>query len=399
MNLVSLLLFVAVFVPSAYWFTLALASVRPPGKPEVAGREPQNKFAVVIPAHDEEHVIESTVSKLLEQNYPRRLYNVFVVADFCTDLTAQRARKAGALVLERKDGARTGKGGALSWAFEKIFTMADNYDAAIIFDADTRVEANFLKIIEARLAQGECAIQGQHIISNPGSGWFPALTWAMFMVDNRFQNLGRSNLGWSAKHMGDSICFRSDVLKKLGWGQGLTEDYQLRQRLLLEGIRIVYEPYAIGYGEAALTWKQAQTQRFRWLRGVQDANRQLESELYSAWLRRRTGLLVDGLLQAFTPSYSTLALVSMILLIFQIAINVLLQPVFSPLLLIFWGLLVSLLILYPLLGLALERAPIRAYVAIMLGFVFIFWRTWLALKVRFHNKPIAWVRTDHRGTQ
>ena len=92
--------------------------------------------------------------------------------------------------------------------------------------------------MDSRLAQGAQVVQGQHVIRNPDDGWFPALTWAMFLIDNRIQNLGRSNLGWSAKNMGDSICFRADVLRRLGWGEGLTEDYQLRQRLLLAGIAI-----------------------------------------------------------------------------------------------------------------------------------------------------------------
>ena len=64
-------------------------------------------------------------------------------------------------------------------------------------------------------------IHGQHIIRNPNQSWFPALTWAMFLIDDRFQNLDRSNLGWSAKNMRDSICFRVDVLRQLGWGEGL----------------------------------------------------------------------------------------------------------------------------------------------------------------------------------
>ena len=96
----------------------------------------------------------------------------------------------------------------------------------------------------------------------------------MFLIDNRFQNLGRSNLGWSAKNMGDSICFRVDVLLQLGWGEGLTEDYHLRHKLLLNGIRIAYEPAAIGYGEAPITWSRARAQRARWLRGTHDTSQQ-----------------------------------------------------------------------------------------------------------------------------
>jgi cellulose synthase/poly-beta-1,6-N-acetylglucosamine synthase-like glycosyltransferase len=398
MNFISSILLCIVFIPSAYWLILAIAAIRPQRKPEVVEFEAHNRFAIVVPAHNEENVIEKTVSKLLEQSYPRELFSVFVVADYCTDSTTQMAKKKGAIVLERNSGPRTGKGSALSWAFGQISAI-EQFDAMVIFDADTKVDANFLRIVDARLIKGDQVIQGQHIISNPNSGWFPALTWAMFLIDNRFQNLGRSNLGWSAKHMGDSICFRTEILRKLGWGEGLTEDYNLRQRLILEGVRIVYEPNAIGYGEAVLSWKTARTQRARWLRGVKDANQQSVRQLFFAALRQKDGVLLDGFLQAVVPSYSTLTLFSAFLLFLHILIHVFIQPVFDLSLLLCWSGLVGLLAVYPLLGLALERAPLRAYIAIMLGPLFILWRTWLTLSIRFRNKNIIWVRTNHQGSQ
>ncbi|MEW5977510.1 MAG: glycosyltransferase family 2 protein [Acidobacteriota bacterium] len=396
MNLISLFLFICVLLPSVYWFVLALAA-RSSQKPEIEGREPRNRFAIVIPAHNEENVINVTVSTLLNQNYPRLLYDIFVVADFCSDQTAREARRAGATVLERNDGERSGKGAALSWAFNQIFSTGEDYDAVVIFDADTKVDADFLLIMDVRLSQDELVIQGRHAVSNPNTGWLPALTWAMFIIDNRFQNLGRSNLGWSAKHMGDSICFRAEILRKLGWGEGLTEDYLLRQRLLLVGVRIAYEPYAIGFGEAALSWRQAQSQRARWLRGVQEANQQLKTQLFLTFLKKRDGLLLDGWLQALVPSYSTLALISIFLLLMQVIVN-LVQPVFLPFVLLCWGVLAGLLILYPVLGLIWEGAPLKAYIAILLGPVFIFWRSWLALRVRLHKGRITWVRTEHHGS-
>jgi cellulose synthase/poly-beta-1,6-N-acetylglucosamine synthase-like glycosyltransferase len=397
MKLISIILLCIAFIPSAYWFMLAIAAIRPQRKPEIGKFEPRNRFAIVIPAHNEENVIAKTVSQLLEQSYPRELFRVFVVADFCTDETTHRAGKAGATVLERNSGPRTGKGGALSWAFGQISAI-EGYDALVIFDSDTKVDPNFLRIMDARLVKGDQVIQGQHVISNPNAGWFPALTWAMFLIDNRFQNSGRTNLGWSAKHMGDSICFRTEILRKLGWGEGLTEDYHLRQRLILEGLRIVYEPNAIGYGEAVLSWKAARTQRARWLRGVKDANKQSVRPLFFAAIRQKSGVLLDGFLQSIVPSYSTLTLISAFLLFLQILIHIFILPVFDLSLFICWSGLVGLLAVYPLLGLALERAPLRAYIAILLGPVFIIWRTWLSISLRLRNKQMVWVRTDHRGS-
>jgi 1,2-diacylglycerol 3-beta-glucosyltransferase len=393
MSTISLIVLLICTFPLGYLLILALASVRSAQSPLGSNWQSSHRFIIAIPAHNEASVISATVQRMRTLVYPEHLFSIHVVADHCSDNTTAIARQAGVMVHERNEGPRTGKGAALSWLFRRI--LDDNCDAVVIFDSDTQVAPNFLRIMDARLAQGDQVIQGQHIIRNPESGWFPALTWAMFLVDNRFQNLGRSNLGWSAKHMGDSICFRADVLRQMGWGEGLTEDYQLRQRLLLEGIKIVYEPVAKGYGEAAHTWAQARAQRARWLRGTRDASQQFARLLLLESLRRRDLALLDGALQAHLPSYSTLTLISAIFLVTQLFVNWLVEPIFSWNLIGAWAGVVGLLFVYPLIGLALEKAPLKAYLAILSGSFFILWRTWLALTARFGSKPVIWIRTAH----
>ncbi len=397
MTLISITLLALFLIPTLYLLGIALASVRPARPLDWRARQPQTRFAIAIPAHNEETVIAGTVQRLMALDYPFDYFQIHIVADHCTDQTALLARQAGAVVHERNEGPRSGKGAALSWLFKRILQDAQ-VDALVIFDADTRVEASFLRVMDARLADGASVVQGQHRISNPKSGWFPALTWAMFLIDNRFQNLGRTNLGWSAKHMGDSICFRADVLRRLGWGEGLTEDYQLRQRLLLEGIRIVYEPAALGLGEAPLTWQQARAQRARWLRGTRDASRQFAGQLLREGLKRGDSALLDGALQAYLPSYSTLTLLAGLALVVQLVIGGLGGHI-APGAWIGWSTLVGLLYLYPLFGLALEHAPLRAYFAILTGPVFMLWRSRLALQARLGRRPVTWVRTAHGGNE
>jgi cellulose synthase/poly-beta-1,6-N-acetylglucosamine synthase-like glycosyltransferase len=388
--------FFIILLPLGYLLLLALSSWRSIQYREITEPQPSQRFAIVVPAHNEESVIGHTVTQLRNLDYPGSLFDIHIIADYCNDKTAVTAQAAGAFVHERSEGPRAGKGAALSWLFRKILT--DNrYDAIVIFDADTRGDPNFLRVMDSCLARGAQVVQGQHIISNPEGGWFPALTAAMFLVDNRFQNLGRSNLGWSAKNMGDSICFRAEVLRQTGWGEGLTEDYQLRQRLLLEGIKIIYEPRVKGYGEAPLSWQQARAQRARWLRGTRDASQHFARRLLIEGVRHRDGALLDGALQAYFPSYSTLTLISMTLLILQFMVNWLIQPLFPLVLVAMWGLVAGLLFLYPLFGLALEGAPGRAYLAILSGPFYILWRTWLAFASRFSGKQIVWIRTAHGG--
>ena len=391
---ISVILLLLLLFPLGYLLLLGMGAIRSASTLDTHGRSPSTRFIIVIPAHNEAGVIRATVSRLLATDYPAHLFSIHIIADHCSDNTAEVARQAGAVVHERNEGPRTGKGTALSWLFQRILEE-EQCDAVVIFDADTRVDLEFLWVMDWRLEQGDQVIQGQHVISNPNQGWFPALTWAMFLIDNRFQNLGRSNLGWSAKNMGDSICFRADILRKLGWGEGLTEDYQLRHKLLLNHIRIAYEPAAIGYGEAPITWSRARAQRARWLRGTRDASQQFVKRLVLEGMKRRDLAMLDGALQASFPSYSTLSLLSLIGLAIQVSIHYFIAPIFPGSLIGAWAAMVVTLLIYPLVGLALERAPVRAYIAILLGPYFILWRTWLAFISRFGRKQVTWIRTEH----
>ncbi|MBN1667730.1 MAG: glycosyltransferase family 2 protein, partial [Anaerolineales bacterium] len=199
-------------------------------------------------------------------------------------------------------------------------------------------------------------------------------------------------LGLSAKNMGDSICFRAEVLQRFGWGEGLTEDYAFRQKLLLAGIRIAYEPRAIGAGEAAANWAQARAQRARWLAGAYQSNRVSARELWKAALQRRDLALLDGALQARLPSYSTLTLLAGVGLLAGALASGLLWP-WLPWA---WLALFALAFFYPLLALACDRAPWQAYQVILTGPLFILWRTVLSLQARLQRRDQDWVRTPRQ---
>jgi len=379
--------FVTVGFASVYLYLLTLAScLKIKGAHKLVD---PIRFAVAITANDEEDVIADTIHTLLNADYPSEYFDVFVAADHCNDATAQRARDAGATVFERNTGIREGKGPALGWLFQRIFEQKEDVQAIAIFDADTHVDAQFFKVMSQRIGQGDVAIQGKHVIRNHRDGWLPALIWAMFIIDNRFQNQGRANLGLSAKNMGDSICIRADVLQRYGWGSGLTEDYAFRQRLLVEGIRIAYEPGAIGYGDAVVNLHQAQRQRSRWLRGVQRANRGIASRLLRQGIARRSLPMLEDALQILMPTYSTLT----VLAVFLTALSWLVSstlPFWLP-----WAFtaIAIALFIFPLLNLALERAPGKAFWVILTGPVYILWRSWLKLYATLREKDDIWAKT------
>ena len=84
---------------------------------------PQKSFAVIVAAHNEKAVIGQLITNLQELEYPKELYDIYVIADNCSDNTAEIARNAGAIVCERTHPTKKSKGFALEWMFEKLFAM------------------------------------------------------------------------------------------------------------------------------------------------------------------------------------------------------------------------------------------------------------------------------------
>ena len=103
-----------------------------------------HKFMAIIPAHNEETVVGNLVESLKKQNYNKELYDIYVIADNCTDNTAQVAREAGAIVYERYHVSKKTKGHALDWFLQQKIEENAPYDAFFVFDADNIVAPDFI---------------------------------------------------------------------------------------------------------------------------------------------------------------------------------------------------------------------------------------------------------------
>ncbi|HHX87978.1 MAG TPA: glycosyltransferase, partial [Firmicutes bacterium] len=148
---------------------------------------PRMRFAIIVPAHNEEKVIGKLVKNLVCLDYPRQLYDIYVVADRCTDRTAEVARKGGAVVWERFDHRSCGKGRVLEYALSRLgFTrgQAHSYDAAVVFDADNLVSSNFLQVMNNRLLEGEKVIQSFIDSKNPNDSWVTSSFSITFWLNN-----------------------------------------------------------------------------------------------------------------------------------------------------------------------------------------------------------------------
>lgn len=259
--------------------------------------EKNNKFMAIIPAHNEESVVVNLIESLKRQDYPKELYDIYVIADNCTDHTAEVARKAGAIVYERFDPSKKTKGYALNWFLKQKIEEDAPYDAFCIFDADNIVDVNFLKNMNKKLCQGEDVVQGYRDIKNPTDSWITAGYAIFYWTMNRFYHLARYNLGLSPLINGTGFMVRFDVVKPDGWDtQTLTEDIEFSLKRIIKGKKLGWATDAIVYDEQPVGFKQSWSQRSRWTVGHIQCIELYTKKLAVAVKEHKTLMNFDGLL-------------------------------------------------------------------------------------------------------
>ncbi len=263
----SLIMFAFLFL-GAYLFIISIFAWRKRNQSNISYKGPVSKFALVIAAHNEENVIKNILDNLKILDYPKEMYDVFVVADNCTDKTAEIARKSNVYVYERFNKIKIGKGFALEWMFNSLFSSKKEYDAVCVFDADNLVATNFLTEIDKKLVEGYKIVQGYRDIKNPFDSWITTSYAITYWISNRLFQLPRYYLGMSSILTGSGYAIRMDTLKKVGWGmESLTEDIEFSIKVMLKGLKIGWAHEAVIYDEQPITLSQSWIQRKRWMQG------------------------------------------------------------------------------------------------------------------------------------
>lgn len=377
-----------ILISLGYHYLLALGGLL--RRTRVEGKPGHARFAVVIPAHNEEAVIAQTIKSVSNQTLPDHLVDTYVVADHCTDRTADVARAAGAIVLERAQEPHGRKGYALKWGFDHVIAGGMRYDALAVFDADSWLDPGCLAAFTPLIAAGYPVLQGQKTIRNAEDTAFTALDDVNHRLADLLRGQAKTNLGLSARLMGDAMCFSRAVIQRYGWPtESLVEDREFGLYLLLQGIRVTYVPEARSSGEAARRWKDATTQRMRWVGGGQSIARAYAARFLTASIRHRRRELLDQFLELVLPPFTFSLALALVLFLLVIAF-----PGTQPLLDIGPSLGVLILwMLFPVIGLMIARAPARSYKALLLGPGYVAWRLFVAGKARFTADRIEWVRT------
>ena len=256
-----------------------------------------HRFMAIIPAHNEEAVVGNLIESLKKQNYNKDLYDIYVIADNCTDNTAKVAKEAGAIVYKRFDETKKTKGYALNWFLQQKIEENAPYDAFFVFDADNIVHPDFIKNMNKKLCQGEDVVQGYRDIKNPTDSWITAGYAIFYWTMHRFYHLARYNLGLSPLLNGTGFMVRFDVVKPQGWDtKTLTEDLEFSLKRIIKGKKLGWATDAICYDEQPVGFVQSWSQRSRWTVGHIQCIHEYTKKLAIAAKENKTMMNFDGLL-------------------------------------------------------------------------------------------------------
>lgn len=357
---------------------------------------PKNTFAIIVAAHNEEAVIGQLVDNLHVLNYPKDLFDIYVVADNCKDSTADIAKKAGAIVYERFNLEQRGKGYAMEWMFEKLFALDKQYDAVVVFDADNLVDPNFLSEMNNRLCKGEKVIQGYLNAKNPNDTWITATFAISFWVVNHIWHLAKYNLGLSSVLGGTGMCISSDILKKFGWGATcLTEDMEFTMKSLLIGIRTTWAHDAIVYDEKPLTFVQSCKQRKRWAQGHFDVAERYIPKLLAEGIKRRDIRILDGVLHLVQPHFLILSITFVILSYICYIVPFYTNILYMVLPIEAWRVIAIGQYIFPIIVLAKIKASWKTWIYLILYPLFVY--SWIPITFLgfLHRHDRNWSHTEH----
>ena len=217
---------------------LTLASRFPERKRGGSAMSAPIRLAVIIPAHNEDVLIESCVGSLRVSAAGTET-RIIVVAHNCSDRTTDRAANAGAEVVICNDPQARGKGSALAFGFE--YAASQGMDAGLVIDADSTVSSNLIGLVREALANGAEAVQCRYEMESSSKRPATRLTALGFRGFNVVRPIGRSRLGLSAGIVGNGFAIRQTVLTQNPYNSfSVVEDLEYHIRLVLCGKKVQF---------------------------------------------------------------------------------------------------------------------------------------------------------------
>ena len=228
-----------------------------------AGISRQIRLAVVVPAHNEEAMIEGTLRSLRAAGSDTPIY---VVAHNCTDHTAEIAAHAGARVLVLSNPRLRGKGSALRHGFSAA--IAEGSNAILVVDADTNVSANLIEATRSKLSEGAEATQCRYeleLVPGQASRPMTRLRALAFRGMNVVRAKGRAGLGFSTGIFGNGFALTAETLERVPFdADSIAEDVEYHTKLVSAGISVFWIGEAFVYAQSPISREAQASQEARW---------------------------------------------------------------------------------------------------------------------------------------
>lgn len=281
-TVISILFFACYFYQLIYLLVPLLKRDKPHAPADM------HRYAVLIAARNEEAVIGNLIESISAQDYPSELVSVFVVADNCTDGTADAARRAGATVYERFDKQNVGKGYALDFLLRRIrYERGDVFDGYFVFDADNLLTPGYITAMNRQFCDGYQVVTSYRNSKNFGDNWISAGYALWFLRDAEYLNHARALAGTGCVVSGTGFLVGREVIERNGgWPfHLLTEDTEFTADCVIRGEKIGYAPDAELFDEQPVKFSQSWRQRLRWSKGFLQVFRRYGGRLISGALR------------------------------------------------------------------------------------------------------------------
>ncbi len=404
MQILGLLFVVAYFHQFIYCIVGSCVKVKP-----AITNPTQHKLGIVIAAKDESKVIGNLIDSIHNTTYDADLVNIFVVADNCTDNTAEVCKEKGCFVFERQDKEHIGKGYALNFLFNELHTN-EKYkgmlpDAYIIMDADNIMDKNFITEINKVYDAGYEMITSYRNSTNFGDNWISSGYGYWFLHESRHLNNSRMLMGHTSTILGTGFLISQKLVKEFNnWDfHMLTEDVESTMEYACRGGKIGYCHTAKFYDEQPTKFKQSWKQRERWAKGYFQAIKKYTVPLlkksltsFSAWdvftniggaLYISAGMIIASVIFLFV-SLIMWDMTALLCLVAQLGFAL-------------GGMLIVMFLLALLLCITeWKEINTKWYKKILYTFTFpIFMLTYLPITVGavFRYKKIGWSTIEHKG--
>ncbi len=287
-----------ILVPSIFFIVEVFAGIKR-AKPKTWDTVAAS-CAILMPAHDEEQVLAGTLSSVKLALAPSD--RIVVIADNCSDKTAEIARAAGCEVIERTDPDHRGKGYALAFGVAHLRNQPP--DIAIIIDADCTVDPQAIARLKQICTETGSPAQANYLLYAPaGSPPQRRISEFAIYLKNHIRTQGLCRLGGSIPVTGSGFALPFPLLEKLELATGeIVEDMKMGLELALSGAKVQYVPEACITSPLPKSDDTAERQRQRWEHGHMGMITHWVPRLtFSAFRRRSRTLAMTALDMSILP--------------------------------------------------------------------------------------------------